>query len=102
MSSGKILGDLVMIAWFKSMFGIVRVLCWLIVLPLKSRMPDEAEYLALQYQLNVVCSFARKCMRLRISDRFLLIWLYQLKLSNLDSMDSVINGHPSNCKWFWC
>lgn len=88
------------------MIAIMSALWWILGLRLKSRARIEAENLTLRHQLNVVCRSAPRRVRLRISDRFLLVWLYRLWPSVLDSMvivrpDTVVRWHRRGFKAFW-
>ncbi len=88
------------------MFGIVRALLWLLASLLKSRRRLEAENLSLRHQLNVMCRSTARKMRLRMSDRFLLVWLYRLWPGVLGSMvivrpDTVVRWHRRGFRAFW-
>ncbi len=55
-----------------------KALWWVLSVQPKSHLRLEAENLALQHQLNVLCRRAPRRFRLRNFDRFLFVWLYRL------------------------
>ena len=86
--------------------AIMRALWWILGLRFKSRARIEAENLALRHQLNVACRSAPRRGRPRISDRLLLVWLYRLWPSVLNSMvivrpDTLVRWHRRGFKAFW-
>jgi hypothetical protein len=60
------------------MFAILRALGMFVTGMFKSRSRLEAENLFLRHQLNIALRRAPPCLRLRGSDRALLIWMTRL------------------------
>jgi hypothetical protein len=67
-----------MIASFGSMFAILHALGMFVADMFKSRCRLEAENLFLRYQLNIALRRAPPRLRLRGSDRALLVWMTKL------------------------
>ena len=77
-------------------------------LRLSSRARLEAENLVLRHQLNVLVRNQPKRLRLRNSDRLMLVWLYRLFPSVLGAIrlmrpETVIRWHRRGfgCYWRW-
>ena len=88
------------------MVEIMRALWWIPGPRLKSRERIEAENLALRHQINVLCRSAPQRVRLRVLDRFLLVWLHRLWPSVLNSMvivrpGTVVRWHRRGFRAFW-
>ena len=88
------------------MIGILRALWWTIGSRFKSRERLEAENLALRHQVTVLRRSAPERLRLRSSDRCLLVWLYRLWPGVVNSIvivkpDTVLRWHRRGFKAFW-
>ena len=88
------------------MVRIIKALWWIIGFRFKSRARLEAENLALQHQLNVLCRSAPKRLQLRGSDRLLFICLFRLWPDVLDSIvinkpGTLVRWHRRGFKAFW-
>jgi transposase InsO family protein len=88
-----------MVEWLKQ-------LAYALSLRFKSRARLEAENLVLRQQLNVLIRKLPKRLRLRNSDRLLLVWLYRLFPSILSAIrivtpETVIRWHRRGFRAYW-
>lgn len=88
------------------MIEFVKALWWVLLWRFRSRARVEAENLALRHQLNVLRRQAPRRLRLRVSDRFLFLWLYRFWPGVLASMvivkpETVVRWHRLGFKAFW-
>ena len=84
------------------MFAILRALGMFVTGMFKSRSRLEAENLFLRHQLNIALRRAPPCLRLRGSDRALLIWMTRLwpGLLSLGSGSSAGDDPAVASRWF--
>ena len=88
------------------MFAILHALGMFVADLFKSRSRLEAENLFLRHQLNVALRRAPHRLRLRGSDRFLLVWMIRLWPSLIDTVqvvqpDTVLRWHRAGFRAFW-
>jgi hypothetical protein len=84
----------------------LRQLACALSLRFKSRARLEAENLLLRQQLNVLMRKLPKRLRLRNSDRLLLVWLYRIFPSTLNAIrivrpETVIRWHRRGFRAYW-
>src|SRR5665648_1153505 len=88
------------------MFAILHALGMLVADLFKSRCRLEAENLLLRHQLTIAMRQAPPRLRLRGSDRALLIWMTQLWPSLLGAVqvvqpETILRWHRAGFKMFW-
>jgi hypothetical protein len=88
------------------MLAIFHLLAMFVADLFKSRRRLEAENLFLRHQLNIALRRTPPRLRLRGSDRTLLIWITQiwpnlLDLSQVVKPDTILRWHRSGFKAFW-
>jgi len=88
------------------MFAILHLLGMLFVDAFKSRSRLEAENLFLRHQLNIALRRAPPHLRLRGSDRALMVWLVRLWPSLLGvarvvQPDTILRWHRAGFRVFW-
>jgi hypothetical protein len=88
------------------MFAILRALGMFVAGMFKSRSRLEAENLFLRHQLNIALRRAPPCLRLRGSDRALLIWMTRLwpgllGLAQVVQPATILRWHRAGFKVFW-
>src|SRR5271169_1223380 len=88
------------------MFAILRPLGMFVVDLFKSRWRLEAENLFLRLQLNIALRRAPTRLRLRGSDRALLIWMTRLwpnllGMAQVVQPETILRWHRSGFKVFW-
>jgi hypothetical protein len=88
------------------MFAILRALGMFVTGMFKSRSRLEAENLFLRHQLNIALRRAPPCLRLRGSDRALLIWMTRLwpgllGLAQVVQPATILRWHRAGFKVFW-
>jgi len=88
------------------MFAILRALGMFVAGMFKSRSRLEAENLFLRHQLNIALRRAPPCLRLRGSDRALLIWMTRLwpgllSLAQVVQPATILRWHRAGFKVFW-
>ena len=88
------------------MFAILHALGMFVVDLFKSRSRLEAENLFLRHQLNIALRRARPRLRLRRSDRILLIWMTKLWPSLLGAVqvvqpETILRWHRAGFRMFW-
>jgi hypothetical protein len=94
------------IASFWTMFAILHALGMFVADMFKSRCRLEAENLFLRHQLNIALRRAPPRLRLRGSDRVLLIWMTRLWPSLLGAAqvvqpETILRWHRAGFKVFW-
>jgi hypothetical protein len=72
----------------------------------RSRRSLEAEVVVLRQQLNVLRRSAPKRPALKMSDRFIFVWLYRLAPSIVDAMtivrpETIVRWHRAGFRTFW-
>ena len=88
------------------MFAILHALGMFVADMFKSRFRLEAENLFLRHQLNIALRRAPPRLRLRGSDRLLLIWMTRLWPNLLDAAqvvqpETILRWHRAGFKVFW-
>src|SRR6516162_9964760 len=88
------------------MLAILHLLATLVADISKSRRRLEAENLLLRHQLNIALRRTPPRLRLRGSDRALLVWIPRiwpnlLDLSQLGKPETILPWHPAGFKAFW-
>ena len=88
------------------MVSVLGLLFHALTSPFRSRASLEAEVVFLRHQLNVLCRQARAKPRLTTLDRWLFIWLYQLRPSLSAAMvivkpETVIRWHRTGFRLYW-
>jgi len=88
------------------MIAILRALGRFVADLFKSRSRLQAENLLLRHQLAIALRRAPLCLRLRGSDRALLVWITRLWPSLLDAVqvvqpETVLRWHRAGFKVFW-
>ena len=88
------------------MFAILYALGMFVADLFKSRSRLEAENLFLRHQLNIALRRARRRLRLRASDRVLLIWMTRLWPSLLGAVqvvqpETILRWHRAGFRMFW-
>jgi hypothetical protein len=89
-----------------SMFAILHALGMFVADLFKSRRRLEAENLFLRHQLSIALRHAPPHLRLRGSDRALLVWMTRLWPSLLDATrvvqpETILRWHRAGFKAFW-
>ena len=88
------------------MAGIVKGLLGMLLASLKPRASLCLENLALRHQLTVLRRTTPRRVRLRIADRLLFVWLYQLWPGVLEAMtivrpETVLRWHRVGFRGYW-
>ena len=88
------------------MFVILHVLGMFVVDMFKSRRRLKAENLFLRHQLNIALRLAPPRLRLRGSDRALLVWITRiwpnlLGLAQVIQPETILRWHRSGFRTFW-
>src|SRR5205823_5048756 len=88
------------------MLAVLRSLAMFIVDLFKSRRRLEAENLFLRHQLSIALRRAPRCLRLRGSDRALLVWMTRLWPSLLGAAhvvqpETILRWHRAGFEAFW-
>jgi transposase InsO family protein len=88
------------------MFTIVYLFGTYVANLFKSRRRLEVENLFLRYQLNIVLRRAPQCLRLRGSDRALLVWMTRvwpslLGLARVVQPDTIVRWHRAGFRAYW-
>ena len=88
------------------MIAVLRSLAMFIIDLFKSRRRLEVENLVLRHQLSIALRRAPACLRLRGSDRALLVWMTRLWPSTLGSVqvvqpETILRWHRAGFKAFW-
>src|SRR6187431_1001719 len=89
------------------MFSILHALGMFAIDLFKSRSRLEAENLFLRHQLNIALRRPRPRLRLRSSDRVLLIWMTKLWRSLLGAVrvvqpETILRWHRAGFRMYWC
>ena len=79
---------------------------WMLLDLFRSRRSLEAEVVVLRQQLNVLRRSAPKRPALKMSDRFIFVWLYRLAPSIVDAMtivrpETIVRWHRAGFRTFW-
>src|SRR5262245_65526917 len=88
------------------MIVVLHMLVMLVADVFKSRLRVEAENLLLRHQLNITMRRAPPRLRLRGSDKALLVWLVRHSPSLLDAVqvvqpDTILRWHRAGFRAFW-
>ena len=88
------------------MLAILHLLVMFVADIFKSRRRVEAENLFLRHQLNIALRQAPPCLRLRGSDRALLVWMTRLWPSLIGAAqvvqpETILRWHRAGWKAFW-
>jgi transposase InsO family protein len=88
------------------MFAIIHLLATFIADLFKSRRRLEVENLFLRHQLNIALRRAPQCLRLRASDRALLVWMTRIwpsliGLTRVVQPATILRWHRSGFRAYW-
>ena len=94
------------IAWLWAMIAILHLVGMFIIDLFKSRSRLEAENLFLRHQLTIALRRAPARLRLRGSDRALMVWLVRLWPSLLSAAwavqpDTILRWHRAGFRAYW-
>jgi transposase InsO family protein len=85
---------------------LLNLIKWMLLDLFRSRRSLEAEVVVLRQQLNVLRRSAPKRPALKMSDRFIFVWLYRLAPSIVDAMtivrpETIVRWHRAGFRTFW-